>query len=126
MPALRAYKVRLEVEEIGSMEAELVRIYAPRTVEALARAMPIRSRAYLGQGYIYFQVPLSMGIERPRREVEQGSLAYWSQARAVCIFYKNTKFNYDLSLLGLLTSGSELLAKVKVGTPVYMELTSTS
>ncbi|RLF11186.1 MAG: hypothetical protein DRJ98_04155 [Thermoprotei archaeon] len=125
MPALTAYKVRLELEGLGDAEAELIRIYAPRTVEALAKSMPVRSRVYPGQGYVYFQVPLSMGVEKPRREMEEGSLAYWPQAKAVCVFYKKMKFNYDLSLLGKITGNLELLVKVKAGTPILAEVVAS-
>ncbi len=117
-----AYRVKIELEGLGEAEGELVRIYAPRTVEALVRAMPLRARAYPADGYVYFQVPLSMGVEKPRREVEEGALAYWPQARAVCIYLKKLKVRQEVSLLGKVTMNLDVFKGVKVGTPILVEM----
>ncbi len=118
------YRVRVILEGLGTCLAELVRVLAPRTVEALIRAMPLSSRAFPGRGYVYFQVPLEMGAEKPRREVEGGAVAYWPQARAVCLFLEKVRFNYDLSLLGRVVEGLDVVGRVKAGTPLTLELAS--
>lgn len=118
------YRVRVVLEGLGSCLAELQRILAPRTVEAFVRGLPLSSRAFPGRGYVYFQVPLEMGVEKPRNEVEEGSLAYWPQARAICIFLKKTKFDYDVSLLGKVVEGLGVLGEVRAGTPLTVELAS--
>ncbi|MEM4700037.1 MAG: cyclophilin-like fold protein [Candidatus Nezhaarchaeales archaeon] len=119
------YRVRVVLEGLGSCLAELQRVLAPRTVEAFVRGLPLSSRAFPGRGYVYFQVPLEMGVEKPRSEVEEGALAYWPQARAVCIFLKRTKFNYDVSLLGKVIEGLNVLNEVRAGTSLTVELVST-
>ncbi|MCX8204837.1 MAG: cyclophilin-like fold protein [Candidatus Nezhaarchaeota archaeon] len=119
------YRVRIALEGLGGCLAELQRILAPRTIEALVRALPIASRAFPGRSYVYFQVPLEMGVEKPRSEVEEGALAYWPQARAVCVFLKRAKFDYDVSLLGKVVEGLSILSEIKAGTPLTVELAST-
>jgi len=118
------YRVTVALEGLGTCTAELVRVLAPRTVEALIRSMPLNSRAFPGRGYVYFQVPLEMGAERPRREVEEGAVAYWPQARAVCVFLEKLRFSYDLSLLGRVVEGLEVMGRVRAGTPLTLELAS--
>lgn len=119
------YRIKLYLEGLGECLAELVRVLAPRTVEALVRRLPLSSRAFPGRGYVYFQVPLELGVEKPRREVEEGSVAYWPQARAVCVFLEGSRFSYDVSLLGRVVEGLEAVGKVRVGTPVTIKLVST-
>jgi len=119
-----SYRVRFELEGLGEAMGELVRIYAPRTVEALVRAMPIRGRAYPAEGYVYMQVPVSMGVEKPRREVEAGSIAYWPQARALCVYFKPFKPRQEVSLLGRVTENLEVFEGVKVGTPMLVKRVS--
>jgi len=119
------YRVKLSLEGLGECLADLVRVLSPRTVEALVKKLPLSSRAFPGRGYVYFQVPLEMGVEKPRREFERGSMAYWPQARAVCVFLEKAKFSYDVSLLGRVVEGLEALEKVRVGTPMIIELVST-
>jgi hypothetical protein len=118
------YRVKIALEGLGDCLADLTRVLAPRTVEALVRALPMRSRAYPGQGYVYFHVPLGLGAEKPREEVEGGYLAYWPQAGAVCVFLKRVKLGYSLSLLGRVVEGLEVVSKVRAGTPLTVELIS--
>lgn len=119
------YRVRIVLEGLGSCLAELQRVLAPRTVEGFVRGLPLVSRAFPGRGYVYFQVPLEMGVEKPRSEVEEGAVAYWPQARAICVFLKRVKFDYDVSLLGRVVEGLGVMGGVRAGTPITVELAST-
>ncbi|MCQ5374951.1 MAG: hypothetical protein NO515_08090, partial [Candidatus Methanomethylicia archaeon] len=47
-------------------KVELLRVLAPRTVEALVGAIPFSSKAFLWKEEVYFETPVTIGPEKPR------------------------------------------------------------
>ena len=52
--------------------------------------------------------------------MDVGSLGYWPQGDAVCIFYGPQRPYSPVNLLGRITSGLELFEKVKEGTLISL------
>jgi len=112
--------VRLEGVE-GEVRGELVRLWAPRTVEAILRALPLEGKASLWGEEVYFQIPVKMGLEKERSTVEVGAIAYWPMGSALCFFYGSTQPYSPVNLVGRVTDGLTLLSKVRSGARVRVE-----
>ncbi|MFB0563139.1 MAG: cyclophilin-like fold protein [Candidatus Lokiarchaeia archaeon] len=121
--SLSRFKVKFIIEGVGEAEGELNRIYAPLTVEALRDALPISGRANVWQEKeVYFNVGIKKGLEKPTKEVETGTLAYWSQGDALCIFIEKIEPYSQVNIVGKITSNLEMFEKVKRGSIIRMEL----
>ena len=121
--SVNIHRIAFNILEIGSAEAELVRHKAPRTIETIIRVLPVRVRAlvYL-ESEVYFEIPVSLGLEKPTRTIEVGDVAFWPQGNAMCIFFKNIEPAGPVNLLGKVTKGLELFEQVKLGTNITIKL----
>lgn len=61
------------------------------TRRALADALPVEGRAARWGDELYFDVPVDVDLEpNARAEVEPGTIAYWPQGPALCLFWGPT------------------------------------
>jgi hypothetical protein len=79
-------KIRIRAGEIEA-EAEL---NDTRTAQAIWETLPIKSRANLWGGEIYFSIPLNLKLEAGQEVVSTGDLGYWPDGNAFCIFFGST------------------------------------
>ena len=121
--SVNIHRIAFNILEIGSAEAELVRHKAPRTIETIIKVLPVRVRAlvYL-ESEVYFEIPVSLGLEKPTRTIEVGDVAFWPQGNAMCIFFKKIEPAGPVNLLGKVTKGLELFEQVKLGTNITIKL----
>ena len=76
-----------------SMEAE---VYDSPTGQAIMAALPLESAASLWGDEIYFDIPVTLGLEPDAREiVAVGDLGYWPTGSAFCIFFGPTPVSQD-------------------------------
>ncbi len=67
-----------------------------KTRRALADALPVEGRAARWGDELYFDVPVSVDLEpNARAEVEPGTIAYWPQGPALCLFWGPTPASTD-------------------------------
>jgi len=111
-------KVSFSIEGLGEAQGEFFRFAAPRTSDALLRNLPLNGRAVRYGEEIYFQVTVKAPAEKPRSNMEVGSLGYWPQGDAVCVFYGPVRPYSPVNLLGRITHGLELFKQVKEGTVI--------
>ena len=83
-------RIAIEAESIGRMEAELLPERAPRTVEAIGRALPLEGIARRWGEEVYFEIPVEAEAENPVELVEMGDIGYWPPGKAMCIFFGPT------------------------------------
>jgi len=114
--------VRIMLEGIGVIEGELVRFYAPRTVEAILKAMPLAGRIAFWNEKSYFEIPIKLGSEKPVKNVEKGTIAYWPLGNAICFFFGETQPYSPVNIMGQMTSNIDLFRKAKAGTIIKIEL----
>ncbi len=114
-------KIKFIIEELGEAEGELVRFLAPRTIDMIARKLPIEGRAALWKEEIYFEIPVKMGEEKAKSTVEKGTIAFWPMGSALCIFYGESQPYSPVNVLGKITKNLELFSKVKSGTKIRVE-----
>ncbi|WP_152041897.1 cyclophilin-like family protein [Salinigranum salinum] len=63
---------------------------APRTKEAIAGALPLEGDAAKWGDELYFSIPVDAESENARAEVDVGTVAYWPQGNALCLFWGPT------------------------------------
>ena len=73
MASLARFPIKILVEGVGEARGELVSFYAPRTVEAILRRLPIEGRAAIWKEEVYFEIPVKIGGEKSRPTVEKSS-----------------------------------------------------
>jgi hypothetical protein len=109
------------MEKNGEAQGELIRHLAPRTVDAIVRALPVEGRAALWKEEVYFETPVVMGEEKAKARVQKGDLAYWPMGKAFCIFYGESQPYSPVNIIGKVTNNLELFAKVKSGSVIRVE-----
>lgn len=113
--------IRFTIENIGVAEGELVRHLAPRTVDALTKKLPFEGRIALWKEEVYFEIPVTMGDEKAKPEVEKGTIAYWPMGKALCVFYGESQPYSPVNIVGEVTENLQVFAEAKSGTRVKVE-----
>jgi len=113
--------IKFTIEGIGEAEGELIRHLAPRTVDAIAKRLPIEGRAALWKEEVYFEIPVKMGSEKAEPTVEKGTIAYWPMGNALCIFYGESQPYSPVNIVGQVIKNLELFKRVKSGTKIIVE-----
>ncbi len=117
-------KIKISVEKLGECKGELVLFLAPRTVNAIVKALPLEGKVATGKGNIYFSIPVKVGVEKGKTNIKKGNLAYWPQANAFCIFYEDSTTYSPVNIIGKITENLEILKHVKNGNMVKVEKTA--
>lgn len=113
--------IKFTIEGVGEAEGELIRHLAPRTVDAIAKRLPMEGRAALWKEEVYFEIPVKMGKEKAKPTVEKGAIAYWPMGSALCIFYGESQPYSPVNIVGQVTKNLELFGRVKSGTKIVVE-----
>jgi len=113
--------IKFTIEGVGEAEGELVRHLAPRTVDAIAKRLPIEGRAALWREEVYFQISVKLGKEKAEPTVEKGAVAYWPMGNAFCIFYGGSQPYSPVNIVGQVTKNLELFERVKSGRKIIVE-----
>jgi hypothetical protein len=122
----------MEVQDLASIpvkilfkreiiDAELTRITAPRTVRMLVDRLPLEGPAVFANGQAYFKVNLKLGLEKPRREAQAGTIGYWPLGDAICIYLRDTKTYSPVNMIGRTVSDPDCLKEGEVGSIIRVE-----
>lgn len=85
-------RIKINVGDIETT-AELNNL---KTAKAIYEKLPIEGNANTWGDEIYFEIPVSLGLEDDAKEVvEKGELAYWPQGKCFCIFFGRTPASTD-------------------------------
>uniref|UniRef100_A0A7C3J523 Cyclophilin TM1367-like domain-containing protein n=1 Tax=Candidatus Methanomethylicus mesodigestus TaxID=1867258 RepID=A0A7C3J523_9CREN len=125
MPAaqnLEKYAISISFKDHLDAKGELVRVMAPRTVDAVVSALPFTSRTSLWKEEIYFVTPVQAGPEKPKQTVKKGDIAFWPPGNAFCIFYGESQPYSPVNVIGRVTSDIEQLRCVNKGEWVSVSL----
>jgi hypothetical protein len=60
------------------------------TADALFLALPLEREINVWGGEIYFEIPVHDKLEKGRKIMEVGEVAYWPEGEAFCIFFGRT------------------------------------
>jgi hypothetical protein len=101
------------------------------TSKALAGVLPITSTARTWGEEVYFDTPVSTALEADARQVvEPGTVAFWTEGDALALPYGPTPISRGdecrlaspCNVLGRLDADPRVLATVRDGDPVRVEL----
>lgn len=113
--------IKFILEGVGEAEGELVRHLAPRTVDAIAKRLPVEGRAAIWKEEVYFQIPVKLGKEKAEPKVGKGAVAYWPMGNALCIFYGSSQPYSPVNIVGQVNRNLNLFEQVKSGTKIMVE-----
>jgi len=114
-------RVKFIIDGLGEAEGEFVRHMAPRTVDMIVRRLPLEGRAALWKEEVYFEIPIRMGEEKAKANVEKGTIAFWPMGSAICVFYGESQPYSPVNILGKITRNLEVFNRVKSGTKIRIE-----
>lgn len=117
-------KVKFIIAGLGEAEGELVRFLAPRTIDTIVRKLPVEGRVALWKEEVYFEIPVKIGEEKAKPNVETGAIAFWPMGSALCVFYGQSQPYSSVNILGKITKNLELFKQVKSGAIIKVELPS--
>jgi hypothetical protein len=60
------------------------------TADGLYLALPLEREINVWGGEIYFEIPVHDKLERGKKIMEVGEVAYWPEGNAFCIFFGRT------------------------------------
>jgi len=121
LASLARFPIKILIEGVGEARGELVSFYAPRTVEAILRRLPIEGRAAIWKEEVYFEIPVKIGGEKSKPTVEKGTIAYWPMGSALCIFYGESQPYSPVNMIGKIAENLDLFKGVKSGTKIRVE-----
>ncbi|MFQ5763284.1 MAG: cyclophilin-like fold protein [Candidatus Bathyarchaeia archaeon] len=121
MQELSRTRIKIKAAGLGEADGELIRFLAPRTVESIVRILPIEGKAALWKEEAYFSIPVQVGAEKQTSVVEAGTLAYWPQGTAFCIFYGKSQPYGPVNRIGKITHNIEMFKSVRDGMIIRVE-----
>lgn len=62
----------------------------PETAEAVLEQMPLKGEGQKWGDELFFEIPVNVEEESPKRYVNKGEIGYWPEGNAFCIFYGKT------------------------------------
>jgi len=83
-------RIQIGTSATGKVVAELLKAKNKKTSEALWNALPIEGTANRWGEEIYFEIPVTVGLEEAQQTVDVGDIAYWPPGKAFCIFFGPT------------------------------------
>ena len=107
----------IELNQAFKLKGEFKRHLSPLTIKKLLNAFPISGRinSYDGK-FVYVQVGLQLGSEKPINIFKKGDLAFSPLGNFLCILLDDAILNQKLNLLGRVTSDNvDILESFKVG-----------
>ncbi len=95
----------IELNQAFKLKGEFKRHLSPLTIKKLLSAFPISGRinSYDGK-FVYIQVGLQLGSEKPINIFKKGDLAFSPLGNFLCILLDDAILNQKLNLLGRVTS----------------------
>ncbi|MBS7655037.1 hypothetical protein KEJ50_00810 [Candidatus Bathyarchaeota archaeon] len=112
--------VKFIIEGLGEAKGELMKFLSPKTVESILKVLPVEGYAAVWKEEVYFNIPVSVGAEKPKSRVETGDLAYWPMGSAICIFYGKSQPYSSVNIIGKITENLEVFKQVKEGVKITL------
>ena len=109
-------KIRIVSGEV-SMTATL---NGSETSAALVEVLPVKSAAQRWGDEVYFLVPVAMEAENAQAEVPPGTIAYWPEGPAFCIFFGQTPYS-AVNVLGTVDGDASAFGAVADGDAICIE-----
>ena len=113
----------LDVKGKFKINCVLKRHLAPSLVGKISRSLPLSGHAHiLGKNGIYFEASVEAGLQRTRKEFKKGDITFLSVGHAICFFHSDFKTMKEMSLIGRIIDGTEILGTIESGDEVTLYL----
>jgi len=121
-------RIRIWTEATGAVEA-VITSENPKTADAIWAALPIKGKAQRWGDEIYYTIPVELKEEKPRSEVEIGTVAFWPPENALCIFFGPTPASQHgeprayspVNVFGKVVGDPSAFKKVRDGDEINLE-----
>jgi len=126
----RTEKIRILAGSSVFVECKLYPDMAPKTVGAVLKALPFKSRANFWGQELYFSVPFMVGYENATDVVAVGDVAYWPEGPALCLFYGPTPLSSSsevikpyspVNVVGKVLGNPKILAQIEENEELKVE-----
>ena len=116
----QSVKVRIEVERIGSLRAELKRFLAPLTFDEVVRRLPLGGPAAKWEHAVYFPVDIRRGAEKTVYSISPGDILYWASGPAIVLVIRKGPIPPNSVKLGVVLDDCSVLENVRPGDQIVM------
>ena len=100
----------------ASLNLELKRHLAPKTVGSVMRSIPIEGNAHMiGTSVALVDTTIRAGGEKLRTQFKKGDVGFLASNSSICFFIEDTPSTKSMTLIGKITSNIESLKDVKPG-----------
>ena len=117
---LEKYTVLIEGAS-GPVKLELLRHLSPFTSERIFGNLPREGMVVKDDGLVYIRFPVETRIEKERRFLRRGQVAYSPAKGMIVIALKDTRMSEPVSYLGRVVEGIEFLSEVYTGKIVKLQ-----
>jgi len=99
-----------------SLNLELKRHLAPKTVGTIMRSIPIEGNAHMiGTSIAYVDTTIKAGGEKLRTQFKKGDVGFLASNSSICFFMDDMSSTKAMTLIGKMGSNIESLKDVKPG-----------
>jgi uncharacterized protein len=99
-----------------SLNLELKRHLAPKTVGSIMRSIPIEGNAHMiGTSIAYVDTTIRAGGEKLQTQFKKGDVGFLASNSSICFFIEDMSSTKSMTLIGKITSNIESLKNVKPG-----------
>ncbi len=100
----------------ASLSLELKRHFAPKTVGAIVRALPLEGNAHMmGTSIASMDTNLNAGGEKLRNQFKKGDIGFLASNGSVCFFLQDVSQAKPMTLIGRIATNLDALNQVKPG-----------
>jgi hypothetical protein len=106
----------LSLKGKATLDLELKRHMAPKTVGVILRSLPIESNAHIIDASIaVMDTTIKAGGEKLRNQFKKGDVGFLASNSSICFFIEDMSHIKSMTLIGKITSNLESLKDVKPG-----------
>lgn len=106
----------------GEARVNLFRHFAPVTVNAIIRELPISSRVTIyPKAMICLMTALRLGVEKQKYEFSKSDVAFVPATSSICFFFSNAKSERPLNPVGRIEEGLEKLERASAGDVIELK-----
>ncbi len=99
-----------------SLSFELKRHFAPKTVGAIIRALPLEGNAHMmGTSIAFIDTNLNAGGEKLRNQFKKGDVGFLASNGSICFFLQDVSQSKPMTLIGKIATNLDALNQVKPG-----------
>jgi len=99
-----------------TLNLELKRHLAPKTVGSIMRSIPIEGNAHMiGTSIAFMDTNIRAGGEKLRTQFKKGDVGFLASNSSICFFIEDASSTKSMTLIGKIPSNIEYLKEVKPG-----------